>query len=197
MRTLFLLIVFFAISATVSAQSYSLRGTNSSQLLRNGLYDPDLSHAVGGEFIFSKPIHFIKWPVNYNLGLDYRNTDNAHAGYLITGLTWVTRTPSGFMFATNAESVTYTTSNWLQYGSVNMFNGVLIGDTTYTYSLGVGFDYNFGYVFGKQFFVHWGLGGRYNLTPSYSAELDETHGSFEFMFKAGFLFKPKRKFNKP
>lgn len=182
---------------TSSAQFISVRGTHASQMLLNNVYESDMSHALGAELIYSKPVSFIKWPINYNIGADYRNVDGQHAAYLVTGITWVTRTPSGFMFAPNAESVSYVTSNWLQYATLNMHNGALIGDSTAIYDLGISLDYNFGYVFGKQFFVHWGFGGRYNITPSYSAELNEAHSSFDFMVKAGFLWKFKRKFNNP
>lgn len=198
MRKLLLLTMCALIFQTqeMRAQFISVRGTHASQLLVNGLYDPDMSHAIGAELLFSKPVQFIKWPINYNIGADYRNVDGTHEAFLVTGLTWVTRTPSGFMFAPNAESVTYTTSNWLQYASLNMFNGAMIGDTSYVYAMGFGLDYNVGYVFGKQFFIHWGFGGRYNLVPSYTAEKDEPHGSMEFMLKAGVLWKFKRKFYK-
>lgn len=180
----------------VRAQFISLRATNASQFLSDGLYDPDLSRAVGAEFIYSKPVNFIKWPVNYNIGVDYRNTDGAHAGYLATGITWVTRTPSGFMFAPNAESVSYVTSNWLQYADAYMYNGVLVGDSTYTYSMGWSLGYNIGYVFGKQFFLHFGIGGRYNTTPSYHQDALPGASSMDLMLKAGFLWKFKRKFYK-
>lgn len=187
----------FLCTYSASAQFVSVRGTHASQMLVNNLYDPDMSHALGAELIYSKPVQFIKWPINYNIGLDYRNVDGAQAAYLATGITWVTRTPSGFMFAPNAESVSYVTSNWLQYASFNMLNGVLIGDSTAIYDMGFSLDYNFGYVFGKQFFVHWGLGGRYHITPEYSADLNEPHNSFDFMLKAGFLWKFKRKYANP
>lgn len=198
--TQFKLLVFVCLclsAHSLSAQFVSLRGTHASQMLLNNLYEADMSHAIGAELVYSKPVQFIKWPLSYNLGVDYRNVDGAHSGYLITGITWVTRTPSGFMFAPNAESVSYVTSNWLQYATVNMYNGALIGDSTAIYSMGFSLDYNFGYVFGKQFFVHWGLGGRYNITPSYAAELNEPHSSFDFMLKAGFLWKFKKKYGNP
>ncbi len=183
-------------TSALHAQFVSLRGTHGSQFLSNGLYSSDMSHAFGAEFIYSKPVQFIKWPLNYNLGLDYRNTDGAHAGYLVTGVTWVTRTPSGFMFAPNAESVSYVTSNWLQYATLNMYNGLLQGDSTYTYSLGWGLDYNFGYVFGKQFFVHWGFGARYDMTPAFKSDENAQSNYLDIMVKAGVLWKFKRKFYK-
>lgn len=184
------------LTASVYGQFISLRGTHGSQFLNNGLYASNFSHAFGGEFQYSKPVEFIKWPVSYNLGLDYRNTDGAHAGYIVTGLTWVTRTPSGFMFAPNAESVTYHTSNWLQFASLNMYNGILAGDSTYIYSMGCALDYNFGYVFGKQFFIHWGIGVRYDMTPAYKQDEELQSSYLDILFKAGVLWKFKRKFYK-
>ena len=197
MLKLFLsLCTILAFAGSMAGQFISVRGTHGSQFLSNGLYTADMSHAFGGEIIYSKPVDFIKWPINYNIGLDYRNTDGAHAGYIVTGITWVTRTPSGFMFAPNAESVSYVTSNWLQYASLNMYNGVLVGDSTNTYSMGWGLDYNFGYVFGKQFFVHWGMGVRYDTTPAFKSDEDVQSSYLDIMFKAGVLWKFKRKFYK-
>lgn len=191
-----LLLCSIVVTFDCSAQFISLRATNASQFISDGLYDPDISKAIGAELIYSKPVNFIKWPINYNIGIDYRNVDGAHAAYVATGLTWVTRTPSGFMFAPNAESVTYVTSNWLHYADVNMYNGVLLGDSTYTYSMGWSLGYNIGYVFGKQFFVHYGFAGRYNTTPQYHNDAIEGASSWDFMLKAGILWKFKRKFYK-
>ena len=130
-----LLVFVLLLTLQVSAQFISLRGTNSSQILSDNYYNADLSHAVGGEIYFSKPIGFIPLPMNYNIGLDYKNIDGVNEAYLITGLTYVTVTPSGFMFATNAESVTMSTNKWLNYFDLNMNNGVIIGDSTYTYKM--------------------------------------------------------------
>lgn len=180
-----------------SAQFISLRGTNSSQILSDNYYNADLSHAVGGEIYFSKPIGFIPLPMNYNIGLDYKNIDGVNEAYLITGLTYVTVTPSGFMFATNAESVTMSTYKWLNYFDLNMYNGVIIGDSTYTYKMGGEIGYNFSYVLSKTLFLHFGLGARYNFTPDYKNDLYSDATSLDFMVKAGLLYKFKRKFNKP
>jgi len=180
---------------SAKAQFITLRGTHASKMLQDNLYDADLSHAYGAEFLFYKPIQFIKWPIDYQIGLDYRTTDGQNAVYVATGLSWITRTPSGFMFAPTAESVTYVTSNWLHYVDANMYNGVIIGDSTYTYQLGWSLGYNIGYVFGKQFFVHTGFGGRYNMTPA-NKEMENAN-SMDIILKAGVLWKFKRKFHKP
>lgn len=190
------LLAIICMTGIAQAQFITARATHASQFLSDNLYDADLSHAIGGEVIYSKPVDFIKLPIDYNLGADYRMVDGRHEVYAVTGLSWITRTPSGFMFAPNAESVTYTTSNWLHYADVNMYNGVLITDTTTTYSMGWSLGYNIGYVFGKQFFVHTGFGARYNLTPAFKADEEMADNSLDILFKAGVLWKFKRKFYK-
>lgn len=190
-------ILFLSGSLSVSGQFISLRGTNSSQFLSNNLYNADLSHALGGEIYYSKPISFIPLPMNYNLGLDYKNLDGLNEAYLITGISYVTVTPSGFMFAANAESVTMSTYKWLNYFDLNMYNGIIIGDSTYTYKMGGELGYNFGYVLSKTLFLHFGISTRYNYTPAYKEDLIADATSLDLMIKAGVLYKFKRKFHKP
>ena len=192
-----LLLLFSVLCLHASAQFITLRGTNSSQFLSDNVYDGDLSHALGAELYFSKPIQFIPLPINYNIGLDYKNIDGTHEAYLQTGLSYVTITPSGFMFASNAESVTLTTYKWLNYVDLNMYNGVIIGDSTYTYKLGGEIGYNFGYVLSKTMLLHFGISGRYNYVPDYKNDLYVDATSFDIVLKAGILYKFKRKFNKP
>ena len=192
-----LLLLFIGCQLMASAQFISLRGTNSAQFLSDNIYEADLSHALGAEIYFSKPINFIPLPMNYNIGLDYKNIDGVNEAYLITGLSYVTITPSGFMFATNAESVTMSTYKWLNYFDLNMYNGVVIGDSTYTYKMGGELGYNFGYVLSKTMFLHFGLSARYNYTPEYKEDLYVDATSLDFVLKAGILYKFKRRFNKP
>lgn len=189
-----LLIFVLGLFYNVSAQFISARATNSSQTLSDNYYNADLSHAVGGEIYFSKPIQFIPLPVNYNIGVDYKNIVGTNEIYLITGLSYVTITPSGFMFAPNAESVTMTTYNWLNYFDLSMYNGLIIGDSTYTYKMGGEINYNFGYVLSKTMFLHFGIGARYNYTPEYKDELYAEATSLDFMLKAGVLYKFRKKY---
>jgi len=181
----------------LQAQFLSIRGTNSAQLLSDNLYTPDLSHALGGEIFFSKPIEFIPLPVNYNIGVNYQSLSGIHEAYLITGLTYVTLTPSGFMFAANAESVTMTTYNWLNYVDINMYNGVRIEDTITNYKMGAEITYNVAYVLGKSLLLYGGFGGKYNYTPAFKNSEIEPATSMDMMLKFGLLWKFKRKYNKP
>ena len=71
------------------------------------------------------------------------------------------------MFATNAESVTMSTYKWLNYFDLNMYNGVIIGDSTYTYKMGGEIGYNFSYVLSKTLFLHFGLGAARFLIGGY------------------------------
>lgn len=188
-----LCIAFF----NADAQFLSVRGTNSAQFLSDNLYSPDLSYALGGEIVFSKPIEFIKLPVNYNVGVNYQSLDNIQEAYIITGLTYVTLTPSGFMFAANAESVTMTTYKWLNYVDLNMYNGVRIADTSIQYKMGGEITYNVAYVLNKTLLLYGGFGGRYNYTPAFKNSEIEHATSMDIMLKLGIIWKFKRKFYKP
>lgn len=197
MRKLLITICLIFTCFLTQAQFLSIRGTNSAQFLSDNLYDPDLSHALGGEILFSKPIQFIPLPVNYNVGVNYQSVNGIHEAYLITGLTYVTLTPSGFMFAANAESVTMTTYNWLNYVDINMYNGVRIEDTVINYKMGGEITYNVAYVLGKSLLLYGGFGGRYNYTPAFKNSEIEVGTSMDVMLKFGILWKFKRKYNKP
>ncbi|MBK9457483.1 MAG: hypothetical protein IPO24_18840 [Bacteroidetes bacterium] len=193
-----LVVTYLCLSYLLSdAQFLSFRGTNSSQFLSDNLYTPDLSHAVGGEVFFSKPIAFIKLPVNYNIGVNYQSLGTIHEAYFITGLTYVTLTPSGFMFAANAESVTMTTNNWLNYVDINMYNGVRIDDTTLVYKMGGELTYNVAYVLSKSLLLYGGFGGRYHYTPAFKNSEIEAGTSMDIMLKLGILWKFKRRYHKP
>ncbi len=197
MRKSLIFICLLCTCLYTQAQFLSIRGTNSAQFLSNNLYDPDLSHALGGEICFSKPIEFIPLPVNYNIGVSYQSVSGIHEAYIITGLTYVTLTPSGFMFAANAESVTMTTYNWLNYVDINMYNGVRIEDSVTNYKMGAEITYNVAYVLGKSLLLYGGFGGRYNYTPAFkNSELNPAN-SMDLKLKLGILWKFKRKYNKP
>ncbi len=185
-------ILFIFLINSVSAQFISINGTNASQFLEDNVYKADLSRAVGAEIYYSKPISFIPLPMNYNIGLDYKIGDAFQEIYLLTGLTYVTLTPSGFS-AANAESVTYTTNKWLNYADINVFNGVVISDSVTAYKFGAELSYNVGYALTKSFFIHAGFGGRYNLVPG-NEEILLQSSSVDLVLKAGVIWKFKRKF---
>jgi hypothetical protein len=197
MRKLLIVTCLCVAFFSADAQFLSVRGTNSAQFLSDNLYSPDLSHALGGEIVFSKPVEFIKLPVNYNIGVNYQSLGNIQEAYIITGLTYVTLTPSGFMFAANAESVTMTTYKWLNYVDLNMYNGVRIADTSIQYKMGGEITYNVAYVLNKSLLLYGGFGGRYNYTPEFKNSEIEPATSMDIMLKLGILWKFKRKFYKP
>lgn len=185
-------LLFLIISHLCFAQFITVRGTHSSQLLNDNLFDSDISTAYGVESYLSKSIDFIPLPINYNIGIDYKLNAGMQEIFLITGLTYVTLTPTGFS-AANAESVTYTTSNWLNYADINMYNGLQISDSIMHYKMAGEVCYNVGYVFGKSFFIHSGFGGRYNFLPANKGtELQST--SLDLILKFGILWKFKKKY---
>ena len=187
-----ILLLFLVASQYCNAQFVTVRATNSSQFLSDNLYASNLSRAIGAEAYFSKSIAFIPLPINYNVGIDYKSASDLQEIFLVTGLSYVTLTPSGFS-AANAESVTYTTSNWLNYADINMYNGVQLSDSTKQYKLAGEICYNVGYVFGKSFFIHTGFGGRYNYLPA-NKNTELQSSSVDVILKIGILWKFKRKF---
>lgn len=192
MRKFQIIVLFLLIGKYSFAQFITVRGTHASQLLNDNLFDSDISTAYGVESYFSKSFDFIPLPINYNIGIDYMTNSAIQEIFLVTGLTYVTLTPSGFS-AANAESVTYTTSNWLNYADINMYNGVQIGDSTVNYKMAAEICYNIGYVFGKSFFINSGFGGRYNYLPANKGtELQSS--SVELILKFGILWKFKKKY---
>jgi len=182
-----LTLVLMCCSITIHAQFITARATHASGILSNNLIETDFSKSLGGEIYFSKSLDLI--PLNYNLGLDYMMTDSIQAAYAVTGLSFIIFTPSGFS-ATNVESVTYTTFNWLHYADLNIYNGVQLSGDDYVYAFAGEVDYNIGYLLGKQFFIHTGFGGRYTNIPSNKNTALE-FSSVDFMLKFGILWKLK------
>lgn len=193
MKKFSLIIIAILFAGITNAQFITLRATHATGLLSNNLLESNLSKTIGAEIYFSKP--FATIPFNYNLGLDYKNTDGIHGAYAITGLTFIIFTPSGFS-ATNSESVTYSSFNWLNYADLNIYNGVQQNDSAYVYSLGAELGYNIGFVLGKYFFIHTGFGGRFGFTPSYKETANEFN-SVDLMIKLGMLYKFPAKRYKP
>lgn len=185
-------VLFLLIGKFCLAQFITVRGTHASQLLNDNLFDTDISTAYGVESYFSKSLEFIPLPINYNIGIDYMTNSEVQEIFLVTGLTYVTLTPSGFS-AANAESVTYTTNNLLNYADLNMYNGVQISDSIVNYKMAAEICYNVGYVFGKSFFIHSGFGGRYNYLPA-NKGIDLQSSSVELILKLGILWKFKKKY---
>lgn len=185
-------LLFIILGQVCFAQFITVRGTHSSQILNDNLFDTDISTVYGVETYFSKSINFIPLPINYNIGLDYKLNAEIQELFIVTGLTYVTLTPSGFS-AANAESVTYTTSNWLNYADINMYNGLRFSDSTMQYKLAGEICYNVGYVFGKSFFIHSGFGGRYNLIPA-NKGTEFQSSSLDLILKFGILWKFKKKY---
>lgn len=173
------------------AQFISVRATHSSGFMSDNLIQTDLSKAVGGEIYFSKSLDFI--PTNYNIGLDYKSFSGYQEASVITGVSFIFLTPSGFTKAANAESVTYTTNNWLNYADLNIHNGIQFVDSTYAYQLGFEAGYNFGYVLGRNFFIHGGIGAIYSLIPTYK-DTEKQSNALDLMIKFGILWKFERKF---
>jgi hypothetical protein len=169
----------------LQAQFISARATHGTEIISNNLFESDISKSLGGEIYFSKPMNFI--PFNYNVGADYQYAEGFHSAFVVTGLSFILLTPSGFS-ATNAESVSYTTNNWLNYADVNVYNGVQLTDSAANYALACELNYNIGLLLGKYFFIHTGFGGRYGFIPA-NRENGLEYNSAEFMLKAGILWK--------
>ena len=180
LKKLLPLFLIFIISGRCFAQFISARATHSSGFLSDNIIESDLSKAIGGEIYFSKTLGII--PVNYNLGLDYKHYENYQEASIITGVSFIFLTPSGFTKAADVESVTYTTNKWLNYADLNIHNGVQSADSTYVYQLGGEIGYNVGYVFGRNFFIHGGIGGIYSLIPSYKDTANES-SALDLMIK--------------
>jgi len=178
---------------TGHTQFISARATHATGIVSDNLFTSDISKSIGGEIYFSKSLNFI--PVNYNLGVNYVNTDGIQSVYAITGLSFIFRTPSGFS-ATNPENVTYYTNNWLNYADVNFMNGVQLQDSVAAYAMAGELGYNIGYLLGKQFFIHTGFGGRYSLIPS-NKETANEFSSVDFLLKVGVLWKIQTQRYKP
>ncbi|MEZ5015026.1 MAG: hypothetical protein R2794_12110 [Chitinophagales bacterium] len=190
----FLLLLIVPIAAR--AQFISLRATNASQFLGDNLYDADLSRAIGAEAYYSKGVSFIPYNINYIAGLSFQQLDDQMGIFAATGLAYILRVPSGFS-ANNPESVTYTTSNWLNFADVTAYNGVLLDDSTYHYAFAIELGYDIGYAFTKTLFLHTGFGARYNIIPDGKEDPLIQANSLDIMIKAGLIWKFKRKYFKP
>lgn len=184
MKSISFLILFFLFSVA-QAQFFSFRATNATSIVSDNLFSSDISKALGGEIYFSKPMDLI--PFNYNLGLNYLYADGVQSVYAITGLSFIIYTPSGFS-AMNAESVSYSTFNWLNYADVSLFNGVQLTDSTTNYALGAELGYNIGFVLNKSLLISTGFGGRYNYIPA-NRETTAEFMSVDFMLKLGMIWK--------
>lgn len=189
------LLILIVVSALAKGQFITINATNASTVVSNNLYNPDFLKAYGVEGYYSKGISFIPYNFNYNIGVDATLQDTIINAYVVTGISYIIATPTGFS-ATNPENVTYVTSNWLNYATLNIYNGIQLNDTAYHYQFAGEIGYNIGYVMGKHLFLHFGAAARYNMIPDLRDSAAEFN-SYDLVLKAGLLWKFSRKYNKP